>query len=288
MQNEKTLKAVVIPKSQYVLNGTDYKANIILVEQDTSKEFSAYINDSQTKSENGVIQYAARVNKPGEYTLNGYIDNAQKTPFEGHYSVVHSLAVISADKMNVFYVGLENPVSIAVPGFSQDKVMVSITAGSSIKFIRAGHYSVTCPSGVREVKIDVAVKMDDGTLFRIGTAQFRVKNLARPIVQLGTLHSDDDATAAVIRGNAMRLYASFGNGFVFDGIQLKITGYCFSLAQARGGKLISVTGTSEDLPQEAFGIIRALEPGDKIIIDNITGTGPTGPMRFQPFVIRVK
>lgn len=39
-------------------------------------------------------------------------------------------AVVSADKMNVFYVGIDNPFSIAVPGYNSNDLIVTCNKGS--------------------------------------------------------------------------------------------------------------------------------------------------------------
>ena len=38
--------------------------------------------------------------------------------------------VVSADNMNIFYIGVDNPVSVAVPGVLSDKLKVTISEGS--------------------------------------------------------------------------------------------------------------------------------------------------------------
>ena len=59
----------------------------------------------------------------GNHNIKGKISFKQnnelvEVPFESSYSVISQPdeAVISADKMNVVYRGLQNPISVSLPG----------------------------------------------------------------------------------------------------------------------------------------------------------------------------
>jgi len=69
----------------------------------------------------------------GEKVVNGkmvFVEEGKdvELPFEIPYAVIPrpNSAVISADKMNVVYRGVENPMSISFPGVPDNKVSVSI------------------------------------------------------------------------------------------------------------------------------------------------------------------
>ena len=53
--------------------------------------------------------------KPGETEPTFY-------NFASSYTVGTPSATVSADKMNVFYIGVDNPVTISVPGVSNENV----------------------------------------------------------------------------------------------------------------------------------------------------------------------
>src|SRR5690606_37362328 len=56
------------------------------------------------------------------------------------YQVARPSAVVSPDKMNVFYIGVANPISISAPGIPKENLRVSISGGSISG--SAGTYSV--------------------------------------------------------------------------------------------------------------------------------------------------
>ena len=51
-------------------------------------------------------------------------------PFRGEYQVAPPILVVSPTKLNLFYIGVDNPVEISVPGVSPDKIFPSINNGT--------------------------------------------------------------------------------------------------------------------------------------------------------------
>ena len=103
-----------------------------------------------------------------------------------HEKVFDCTAFISADKMNVFYIGVDNPVTIDVPGISNDKLKISIT-GSGFNLIKNdqkgnGYYTANVTS-VGECGITVEAYID-GKLIHLRTAKYRVKRVPDPISTL--------------------------------------------------------------------------------------------------------
>ncbi len=58
------------------------------------------------------------------------------------YSSNGQEAVISAEKMNILYMGVDNPVYIAAPNVLSDKLIVTIDQNSTIQKVSDGHYLV--------------------------------------------------------------------------------------------------------------------------------------------------
>ncbi|MDO5105048.1 gliding motility protein GldM [Capnocytophaga sp.] len=87
-------------------------------------------------------------------------------------------AVISADKMNVVYRGVDNPITISMPGVPDNKISAS-AAGLSKK---SGTNYVMRPGQGREVTINVTGEID-GKKFS-SSRQFRIKNLPRPVAKI--------------------------------------------------------------------------------------------------------
>jgi gliding motility-associated protein GldM len=82
-------------------------------------------------------------------------------------------AVVAASKMNVLYSGISNPIEIAVPGVSSDKVTATITNGT-IKKVANGWDVI--PGGQAESTITVFVDNK-----KVSEKEFRVKSIPNPV-----------------------------------------------------------------------------------------------------------
>ncbi|MCL7753711.1 gliding motility protein GldM [Polaribacter sp. Z022] len=106
------------------------------------------------------------------FTQNG---EAVDVPFESSYSVIPepSTAVVSADKMNVVYRGLDNPISVSLPGVSDNNLRVSATGGKLTG--SRGKYSIR-PAAGNVATINVSAKLSSGKTVN-SKATFRIKDI---------------------------------------------------------------------------------------------------------------
>ncbi|POS01534.1 protein involved in gliding motility GldM [Flavobacterium croceum DSM 17960] len=119
----------------------------------------------------------------GEQTISGsfsFTEDGKSIPlkFEGKYVVVPrpNSANISADKMNVVYRNLPNPMTISFAGISDNNVNASAPGLSRAG--GAGKYMLT-PAGGNEVTVSVTGKMADGKSVS-DKKVFRIKNVPAP------------------------------------------------------------------------------------------------------------
>ena len=97
--------------------------------------------------------------------------------FESKYSVIAlpNEAVISADKMNVVYRGLDNPISISVPGVGDKDINPSVSKSNKLTRTGLGKY-ILKPGVGDEVVINVSAKLSNGKIINTPKT-FRIKNL---------------------------------------------------------------------------------------------------------------
>jgi hypothetical protein len=83
--------------------------------------------------------YKGPTGSPGPKTFGGVIEMKNpKTqeimtfPFKSEYTVGQASLVVSPTKMNVFYIGVDNPVDVSVPGVPPSKVSPFLSGGGSI------------------------------------------------------------------------------------------------------------------------------------------------------------
>jgi gliding motility-associated protein GldM len=91
-----------------------------------------------------------------------------------------NLSVVSADKMNVVYRGVPNPISISVPGIASNKVNASAPGMSKVG---DGKFMLK-PQAGSEVKINVNATMPDGKAMT-SSQVFRIKGLPAPTGKVG-------------------------------------------------------------------------------------------------------
>ena len=116
----------------------------------------------------------------GNHDIKGTISFTQNgelvpVPFTSSYSVIPEPgnAVVSADKMNVVYRGLQNPISVSLPGVSDNNLKVSANGG--ILSGSKGKYSIKPGSG-NIATINVSAKLSSGKTVN-SKATFRIKDI---------------------------------------------------------------------------------------------------------------
>lgn len=187
------------------------------------------------------------VGNVGEHTINGeftFIENGKELliPIVANYVVVPrpNSATISADKMNVVYRGVDNPMTISFAGVPDNKVSAS---GSGLKKgSGTGKYSMVPTSG-REVIINVTATLDDGS--KVSDREtFRIKDLPRPT---GTVRGEDGSIK--MQRNALDI-STIGAEFEdFDfNLPLTVTGFKFKVL---GQPTINVNGSKLDTRAKA-------------------------------------
>jgi GldM C-terminal domain len=90
-------------------------------------------------------------------------------------------ATVSAEKMNVVYVGVDNPMSIVANGIANEDLQVQVTgAGAQITYKNGGNYLLkTSQQG--ELQISLTDKQSQK---KIGTFNFRSKRIPDPVIKL--------------------------------------------------------------------------------------------------------
>jgi gliding motility-associated protein GldM len=135
-------------------------------------------NDATDKVKDGQVMIDMSAGNVGEKKIKGTIfftENGVSVPvdFESKYSVIAQpdSPVISADKMNVVYRGLDNPISISLPGVGDKDVKPS---APGLRKVGTGKY-IMRPGASSTVQIKVTAKVGNKTITR--SKEFRVKDI---------------------------------------------------------------------------------------------------------------
>ena len=175
------LNAFVIPQSRFVMRGGKYQANMVLAAVDTTQRPAIYVNGNLLADDHGVYETVAGAS--GNYDYTGYLEvphgdgTVTRHDFTSSYTVIEPTATVSATMMNVLYAGIDNPISISVPGVANASVSASMTNGS---LTRKGDAWVARPAAVgQDAVITVSAEMD-GRRMDMSRTSFRVRKLPDP------------------------------------------------------------------------------------------------------------
>lgn len=138
-------QVVMQAKKGYVIKGEPFEADFFLsssASANTNTKIDVSVNGSSLPVNEGVASYRAATSSTGVKELNATITvtnpitgekNSYSSAFT--YEVGERSASVSADKMNVLYVGVDNPLSITAAGISSNDLKVS-GSGSGIQLTK--------------------------------------------------------------------------------------------------------------------------------------------------------
>lgn len=161
--------------------GDNVTGSVVLGRYDPSLKPSKVILDGKKYDnfKDGSVVLDMRAGGVGEKDIEGtifFMENGKEVPvpFKSTYSVISkpNAPVVSADKMNVVYRGLDNPISISLPGVADKDIKAS---APGLQKVGAGKYLMRPKSG-NTVKISVSAKLADGKTTTTST-DFRVKDI---------------------------------------------------------------------------------------------------------------
>ena len=132
--------------------------------------------------EEGRVRLNVAAGNPGDHRLEGrllFLENGEETevPVNLAFSTIAkpNTAVISADKMNVVYRGVDNPMTISIPGIPNNKVKAT---APGLKALGGSSYTVR-PSRGEFLRIEAKGELPDGSQVTT-TTQFRIKDVPAP------------------------------------------------------------------------------------------------------------
>ncbi|WP_298287295.1 gliding motility protein GldM [uncultured Lutibacter sp.] len=186
-------KTILIPEKSAFFQGENFKGKVVLGRYDSSLKPSEVVVNGQniTKIEDGGAILDFPAGSVGEREVKGkfvFMENGEPVEIEinSSYAVIPkpNSAVISADKMNVVYRGVPNPMTISIPGIPDN--LVTATGTGLNRASGSGKYVMT-PSSGREVTIRVSGKLPNGQTVS-SSQNFRIKDIPSPV---GTIRKQE-------------------------------------------------------------------------------------------------
>lgn len=286
------VQAIVIPEKTYVTKGDTFKADVFLAASDSLTAPVILVGDVDTvgsgdyemagefdslfiESGRGKMRVAATqvgiVDWEGivfQKTTQGTMEYA----FKSTYQVAEPAINVSPDKMNVFYIGPDNPVTVSISGFPPDQVKPSISGGggSIRKGKKPGEYIVVVrTSGKCFVNVSAEMVKGSGKFKNMGKKEFRVKRVPPPIASFVGVEGEGKLTTGKLKV-AGGVLAKMKN---FD-FQLPFKVISFDMAITVGGLFITLPSKSNRLTDKMKKYLKKAKKGQRIIIENVRAKSP--------------
>ncbi|MFO8240575.1 MAG: gliding motility protein GldM, partial [Dissulfuribacterales bacterium] len=274
------LEAIVLPNTNVVFKGQEYKAQVFLAAYDSTKAPEVVLDNGQTLDvQSGKGIFTTVSNSPGERTWGGVLrlDNDGQMierEFSASYRVAEANAVISPTKMNVFYRGVDNPVSISASGVTESAVRPRISAGT-IRKVSAGNYVVQPGPREDNSKISVYAQVEGRENF-MGEMNFRVMNLPSPTAVVEGLPKGSGFMELSGLTQLQKVEA-IAEDFLFD-VVFTVTGFKVNVVGAGGINIIEES-TNEMFTTAQKDLFRRMRAGQRVFIEDIEAIGPDGVKR---------
>ena len=297
-----TLAAKVVAPTSYILSGDNYVANLFVAAFSTTSNPEVWLCDydsvtmqpkgpidsTTVKVARGMATYEVAATSIGLQTFKGLIrvkkpDNTfESYPFKQEYLVAAPSAAVFLEKMNVFYIGVDNPISISAAGVAPGDLQPSITGGTMSPAGKPGSYIVRVSGGTKAT-INVGAKLN-GTNKSMGAFEFRIKRVPDPVAYVGAIKGDGQMTKGELQG-ASGVFARMEN-FDFD-LSFKVISFVMSMNV--NGVFVEKKANGPAITPEMKTLLGGAKPGNKVFFEQVTVQGPDGTLRKIPGVnIKVK
>ncbi|MDR3235804.1 MAG: gliding motility protein GldM [Prevotellaceae bacterium] len=259
------IDVAIIPSSKYVIRGTEFSAEIFFAAYDPSLKPTLTLGGRTfSAGEKGKILYTAIPDRVGVTALQGSIELGKDTyPVNLSYTVIDPNIVVSPEKMNVMYRGIDNPVKVSLSGVSQDEINVQITNATHT---RAGNIFNVRPGKERTCEISV---WNNGK--NMGAHTLRVKDLPAPSPVLDGISGKTAKKSDLLASQG--ILAQMPRDFDFD---LRFRVVSFSVFAAINGYAEEASSNAAAFTPEQQRLFSRLRPGDRVSFTDIKAMGPDG------------
>lgn len=269
----------------YILKGETFESEIALGAYSSQAGFSVSVNGRSLPVVDGKAKFSARGTKVGEqkYTATIGVKNPQTGKTESFkkdffYEVGQASVNVSADKMNVFYVGVPNPVTVAAAGVKTSNMSVSMSGGTL-----SGSGASRTVTAKKPGKATIVVKdRESGKNYNF---DFRVKRIPDPIVRLG---KKSDGAMGSGEFKAQPGLAAWLDNFDFDA-KCKVQSYTLYYTRKRQDP-VELKGQGARFTGQVANAVRAAKPGDQYAFTDVKARcpGDTAGRRVNGLAFKIR
>jgi hypothetical protein len=213
-------------------------------------------------------------------TINAVCVMAQSAEKKTALSAAKSNKVLAVapTKMAVLYMGIDNPVDIAISDMSIKYITATVDSGE-IENKGDGKFIVRINKNVKVTKINV-FETYNGYTTKIGERSFKVKRVPDPVPSIASVTSGAVSKSDLIAAAGL---IPVMKDFEFDEAYFVISSYTMTMNVT--GDLIEKNATGNKLTTDMINIIQKAPKGTKIYFENIKVVGPDGKTRTLSSII---
>lgn len=283
-------ETVSSPTKTYIISGEKFETQIFLGATDLASSGLKISVDGKTLPvKNGKAKYSVNATENGihEYTVASSIfnpvtneTNRDKRTFE--YEVGERVANVAATKMNVIYIGVENPLRVAAAGVPSESIKLS-SRDIQLKKISPFEYMATATRPMENAVISVTGDGLEKTDF-----VYRIKKISDPVPIVG---AGVNKTGGAM-GNA-EFKAQLGLGTMLKNFEWDINCVVQSYDVTRQSKRtdpVVAKNSRGRFTGQAQRLIQKAAPGDSYYFDNIKVKCPGDKVsrRLSSIVFRIR
>ena len=275
-------QAKIVAPTSYVMLGETFEAEIFLAAFNSkTKNVSISVNGGALPvNSDGVATYKRVATSVGEFPVTGSINvkndrtnevKSYKLP-EYKYTVAAPFATVSATKMNVFYIGVDNPIEVSAAGVRGQDLNVSVSGGNVSG--SGGKYDVRV-SHQGNTTVNVSAKGKNLT-----SKTFRVKMIPDPVAKVGNKNGGRMNAAEMRVQNGL---SAILENFDFDA-RFSVISYQVTFVPRRQDPVSAVcNGAYFNSQVKSFQ--SEMKPGDMVYFEEIRVKGPDGTTRRIPGIV---
>lgn len=178
----------------------------------------------------------------------------------------NGVTAVAATRLNVLYLGVDNPVTIAASGYDPSEIAVAIDNGTITG--EKGQYVVR-PAKIGVANVTVSYKKEE-----IQKSTFRVKFVPDPVAKVGSIKG----FGSIDKSFMLKQKEVIADMEYFD-FDLGFKVVEFKVSSNMGGNTHVCLSKSNLFTQEQYDLIKKVKVGQKIHIEEIKAVGPDGSIR---------
>lgn len=280
---------IITQNGDYFMPGQELEMSIIATSESSSQITSISIGGKRQVWKKGhVLTYRIPVELPGSHEIpvtvsfrNNKGQTKRKT-YKVAFDVGVPTAAIGLDRMNVLYIGIDNPVSIAASGGGDEKIAISIKGGGgSLTKFGNGKWVIKVTKPTDDCIITLSFEERPVAGF-----QYRVRQLPLPVGTVGGNTSGDTVLVGAFR--AQTGVGAHHTGVPID-VDYEVIGYTVNILN-ENGEVKSVSNQGAYFNEAVKKLLKEyLIAGRVVTIGNLFVKDANGKaIKLSPLIYHIK